>query len=227
MKFKYILSLTLMSLVLSSCFVSKRKYDNLLISKRSCDRKNRGLNQQISGLEEDLGNRVKELAVLGDKVKNIQKEYNNLKYDMSASNAQKSSQIDQLSKKLNTTIKDKKSITAETAELKNNVEWLKKMKELNRDKIDSLKTVTHNLYQKTELLLMEKNEKVEAKKELEGQITTLKEKLKNTHTLLKKEQDTNKKLQAELAKIKKDNEIQKTIKAENNDNQTPQKDVKE
>lgn len=211
MKVKYILVLAGMTLMLSSCVVSKKKYESLLSAKRSCDRRNRGLTEQVAGLENSVDKKVKQIAILGEKVKGMQEEYNNLKYDMSASNAQKSSQIDKLSEKLNLTIKDKKTIKAEKSELKNDIEWLQKLKELNRVKIDSLQTLTQQLQQKTEML-EEKNKSQNLQEgKMEEQVATLKDKLDIANTRLKRAQTLNAKLQKELVQKSKAKEVKEVI----------------
>lgn len=211
MKVKYILVLAGMTLMLSSCVVSKKKYESLLSAKRSCDRRNRGLTEQVAGLENSVDKKVKQIAILGEKVKGMQEEYNNLKYDMSASNAQKSSQIDKLSEKLNLTIKDKKTIKAEKSELKNDIEWLQKLKELNRVKIDSLQTLTQQLQQKTEML-EEKNKSQNLQEgKMEEQVAALKDKLDIANTRLKRAQTLNAKLQKELVQKSKAKEVKEVI----------------
>lgn len=178
--------------------VSRKKYDSLLSAKRSCDRRNRGLVEQVASLESTVDGKVKQIGVLDGKLKGMKEEYNNLKYDMSASNAQKSSEIDQLSEKLNNTIKDKKSIKAQTAELKNDLAWLRKLKELNRTKIDSLQTLTYVLNQKVAILQEENLEKTNGVSVLKEEIEQLKEKLDIANTRLKRAQTLNEKLQKDL-----------------------------
>lgn len=199
--------------------VSRKKYDSLLSAKRSCDRRNRGLVEQVASLESTVDGKVKQIGVLDGKLKGMKEEYNNLKYDMSASNAQKSSEIDQLSEKLNNTIKDKKSIKAQTAELKNDLAWLRKLKELNRTKIDSLQTLTYVLNQKVAILQEENLEKTNGVSVLKEEIEQLKEKLDIANTRLKRAQTLNEKLQKDLvaqSKKAKASATKKVVEKQNN-----------
>lgn len=199
--------------------VSRKKYDSLLSAKRSCDRRNRGLVEQVASLESTVDGKVKQIGVLDGKLKGMKEEYNNLKYDMSASNAQKSSEIDQLSEKLNNTIKDKKSIKAQTAELKNDLAWLRKLKELNRTKIDSLQTLTYVLNQKVAILQEENLEKTNGVSVLKVEIEQLKEKLDIANTRLKRAQTLNEKLQKDLvaqSKKAKASATKKVVEKQNN-----------
>ncbi len=76
---------------------------------------------------------------------------------MSASNAQKSSEIDNLSKELNSSLKAKESVDEKTQELKDNLDWLRKERQGYSEQVDSLSTQSKAL--KKDVLRLEEERK--------------------------------------------------------------------
>ncbi len=203
MKIKHIIIVILLALGVSSCVVSKKKYDTLNMAKQYADRKVRNLLKEKSYLESNLEDRNAKIAGLQTNLRDLKEEFNRVKYDMSASNAQKSSEIDNLSKKLNNTLKDKENIKEKTQELEGDLNWLRKQRQMNTEKIDSLTATIRGLKREIETIKAEKNIASDSLQVAEQKIMDLKSKVNATQELLSREKEMNLKLQKQLANLPK------------------------
>ncbi len=198
MKLKYIIGSFILALTLSSCVVSKKKYDTLSRAKFASDRKVRTLLREKGKLQRTLEENQQRVLSLKNNLRSLKEEFNNLKYDMSASNAKKSSEIDKLSKKLNNTLKDKESFSEKTQELKDNLDWLRKKRQENTATIDSLSTKCKALESQVRRLEAAKNATKNTNSEYHQKILNLKSKVNALNELLKREKATNQRLQKAL-----------------------------
>lgn len=162
MKLNHIFSTLVLSLLLSSCVVSKKKYEAMENAKLAADRKVRMLTGEKNNLLSTLGKRDATISSLTEKLKSLKSEYNNLKYDMSASNAQKSSQIDNLTKKLGNTIKNQENIQEKKEALENDLSWLKKDRNTKAQQITELQEKVKTLESDIEALRAENLSTTEA-----------------------------------------------------------------
>ncbi|RKE02278.1 DUF4164 family protein [Marinifilum flexuosum] len=92
MKIK-LLVLSLASLMLTSCVVSKKKYEELEYAKRRSDAK-------VSALDKENSKKKKQITQLNSKLDKTLAEYNEMKNSMAESNAKKNTEIDELSTEL-------------------------------------------------------------------------------------------------------------------------------
>lgn len=88
-----LLVLTLASLMLSSCVVSKKKYEELEYAKRRSDAK-------VSALDKENSKKKKQINQLNSKLDQTLAEFNEMKNSMAESNAKKNTEIDELSTEL-------------------------------------------------------------------------------------------------------------------------------
>ncbi|MPQ47927.1 hypothetical protein GCQ56_13020 [Marinifilum sp. N1E240] len=88
-----LLVLSLVSLMLSSCVVSKKKYEELEYAKRRSDAK-------VSALDKENSKKKKQIGDLNSKLDKTLAEFNEMKNSMAESNAMKNSEIDGLSTEL-------------------------------------------------------------------------------------------------------------------------------
>ncbi len=198
MKIKYILAAVVLAFGLSSCVVSKKKYDTLTLAKQASDRKVRSLLKEKRQLEADVASRENTIGTLEGKLRSLKEEFNNLKYDMSASNAQKSSEIDKLSKKLNNTLKNAKSEQEKSKELEGDLNWLRKLRQQNEEKISSLEAQIQSLENEVNTLKSANEVATNSKASSQQKIEDLTSKVNALEELLKRERATNTKLQEEL-----------------------------
>ncbi len=198
MKTKYILASVVLTFGLSSCVVSKKKYDTLTLAKQASDRKVRSLLKEKRQLEEDVASRENTIGTLEGKLRSLKEEFNNLKYDMSASNAQKSSEIDKLSKKLNNTLKNAKSEQEKSKELEGDLSWLRKVRQQNEEKITSLEAQIKSLENEVKTLQSANEAATNSKASSQQKIEDLTSKVNALEELLKRERATNTRLQEEL-----------------------------
>lgn len=211
MKVKYIVTGLLLTVVLSSCVVSKKKYDTLYSAKLASDRKVRNLLKEKNALEISLEDKITTIAGLKGKLSTLKEEFNNLKYDMSASNAQKSSEIDKLSKKLDNTLKDKASIKEKTQELEGDLNWLRKQRQLNTEKIDTLEATIKDLENQVKVLEVAKQITTNSLNTAQQKIEDLVSKVNATQELLNREKATNIKLQKQLSNQPVKNKTEEAI----------------
>lgn len=92
MKIK-LLVLSLASLMLTSCVVSKKKYEELEYAKRRSDAK-------VTALDKENSKKKKQITQLNSKLDKTLAEYNEMKNSMAESNAKKNTEIDELSTEL-------------------------------------------------------------------------------------------------------------------------------
>ncbi|PXY01012.1 hypothetical protein DF185_10170 [Marinifilum breve] len=88
-----LLVLSLASLMLTSCVVSKKKYEELEYAKRRSDAK-------VSALDKENSKKKKQITQLNSKLDKTLAEYNEMKNSMAESNAKKNTEIDELSTEL-------------------------------------------------------------------------------------------------------------------------------
>lgn len=198
MKIKFIIIVILFSLGLNSCVVSKKKYDTLNMAKQASDRKVRSLLKQKQHLEKSVDEKVAKISALGNKLQGLKEEFNNLKYDMSASNAQKSSEIDNLTKKLGSTMKDKESIKEKSAELEGDLNWLRKEKQRQAEQISQMESTIKSLENQVATLQNTKEAATNSLSANKQKIEDLTSKVNALEELLKREKATNTKLQKQL-----------------------------
>ena len=101
---KQIIALSLLPLLLFSCVVSKKKYEELEYAKRRSDAK-------VVALDKENSKKGKQINQLNSKLDQTLSEYNEMKNIMSESNAMKNTEIDGLSTEL-------MGLASDTTELK-------------------------------------------------------------------------------------------------------------
>ncbi|RUT79214.1 hypothetical protein [Ancylomarina longa] len=92
MKIKFLL-LSVIPLLITSCVVSKKKYEELEYAKRRSDAK-------VVALDKENSKKKKQINHLNSKLDETLAEYNEMKNSMSESNAKKNTEIDELSTEL-------------------------------------------------------------------------------------------------------------------------------
>lgn len=199
MKTKQIIGLLILAVGLSSCVVSKKKYEALNMAKQASDRKVRSLLKNKKELEQSLENKETAINSLQGKMRTLKEEFNNLKYDMSASNAKKSSEIDKLTKKLGHTLKDKKNIIEKSAELEGDLNWLRKEKQRQAELISEMEANIKTLENKIETLEATKAANTTTLETTKVKIEDLTSEINALKERLKREQETNAKLQKQLS----------------------------
>ncbi len=128
---KKVLILSIMPLILVSCVVSKRKYEELDYAKRKSDAQVRKLGKDNKTLDSKLN---KTLA-----------EYNEMKNSMAESNAQKNVEIDELSSELFSMASDTTSLKQKLHETLGNYKFAKERNAENEAAISKLKTEIKSL----------------------------------------------------------------------------------
>ncbi len=124
--------LSLTALLLSSCVVSKKKYEQMAFAKRRSDAK-------LSALGKENDRNKKSLSDLRSRLEKTLADYNEMKNSMAESNAKKNTEIDELSTELQGLASDTTSLKTrleETIERYNN---LKRENKQNEVTIDNLK----------------------------------------------------------------------------------------
>lgn len=207
MKMKYIITALILTIGLSSCVVSKKKYNALNMAKQASDRKVRNLLKEKGQLEKSVDEKIATISTLNGKLSRLKEEFNNLKYDMSASNAQKSSEIDNLTQKLGNTIKDKESIKEKSDELEGDLNWLRKEKQRQAEQISEMEVTIKELENQITILQASKDTATSSLSATQQQIEDLTSKVNALEELLKREKDTNAKLQKQLSNQPKAEEI--------------------
>jgi len=108
MKFQHF-TLLVLSLVLVTGCVSKKKYVTLQEQKKRSDLKVRELTTTNNELNQQLNKKTKEAKNLDDQLEKLKREYNDIKNQMLESNARKTSMIEDLNKQLSSLSTDNKS----------------------------------------------------------------------------------------------------------------------
>ncbi len=132
MKNKLILLSVATTILLSSCVVSKRKYEEMAFAKRRSDAK-------LSALGKENDRNKKSLSDLRSRLDKTLADYNEMKNSMAESNAKKNTEIDELSSELQGLASDTTSLKTrleETIERYNNLMRENKGNEIT---IDNLK----------------------------------------------------------------------------------------
>ncbi|MCT4603552.1 MAG: hypothetical protein N4A59_11725 [Marinifilum sp.] len=88
-----LLALSMASLMLTSCVVSKKKYEELEYAKRRSDAK-------VTALDKENSKKKKQINQLNSKLDKTLAEFNEMKNSMAESNAKKNTEIDELSTEL-------------------------------------------------------------------------------------------------------------------------------
>lgn len=207
MKIKHIVTVLVLALGMSSCVVSKKKYEALNMAKQASDRKVRSLLKNKNQLEQSLKEKTATISTLNAKLLGLKEEFNNLKYDMSASNAQKSSEIDNLTKKLGHTIKDKENIKEKSAELEGDLSWLRKEKQRQAEQISKMEATITDLESQVSTLESAKQTTSSSLDATQQKIEDLTSEVNACKELLKREKATNAKLQKQLTNQPKEEAI--------------------
>ena len=92
MKIKWLFFVTI-SFMLTSCVVSKKKYEEMEYAKRRCDAK-------VLALDKENSKKNKQIDQLNTKLDQTLSEFNEMKNSMAESNAKKNTEIDELSTEL-------------------------------------------------------------------------------------------------------------------------------
>ncbi len=198
---KKILILSIMPLVLVSCVVSKRKYEELDYAKRKSDAKVRQLGKDNEALDSRLN---KTLA-----------EYNEMKNSMAESNAQKNVQIDQLSSELYAVASDTTSLKQKLYETLSDYKYAQQRNAANDATIKKLKeeirALELDLSKLTNDLIANTKEKEWESKKVAGEKQKLEEKIAQKDNQLAKIKEEMKEINDKitwLRKVKVENEEQ-------------------
>lgn len=182
----------------SSCVVSKKKYEALESAKRISDSKVRKLLREKQELIATVGEQEKTIGTLTEKAQNLKQEFNDFKYAMSESNAQKSTDIDKLTRELTSVQKAKESYSEKSKELENDLTWLRKERQRNSEKIAQLETTIKEMERERAVLETSRKSIVDAKESAEEKIKTLTDDVEILKLRLERSQVQNAKLQKEL-----------------------------
>jgi len=180
---KKLLILSIVPLVLASCVVSKRKYEELDYAKRKSDAKVRKLDKDNSALDSRL--------------KQTLAEYNDMKNSMAESNAQKNVEIDQLSTELFSMASDTTSLKQKLHETLGNYKFAQERNAENEALISKLKVQVMDLKSETSRLTKDLDANLKDK-EWESQ-KVAGEKLKLKEKIVQRDN--------QLAKVKKEMEV--------------------
>jgi len=198
---KKLLILSIVPLVLASCVVSKRKYEELDYAKRKSDAKVRKLDKDNSALDSRL--------------KQTLAEYNDMKNSMAESNAQKNVEIDQLSTELFSMASDTTSLKQKLHETLGNYKFAQERNAENEALISKLKVQVMDLKSETSRLTKDldanlKDKEWESQK-VAGEKLKLKEKIAqrdNQLAKVKKEMEVVNGKITWLRKVKKQNDAE-------------------
>lgn len=198
---KKLLILSIVPLMLASCVVSKRKYEELDYAKRKSDAQVRKLG--------------KDNKTLDSKLKKTLAEYNDMKNSMAESNAQKNVEIDQLSTELFSMASDTTSLKEKLHETLGNYKFAQERNAENEAKILQLNTQIKNLKSETSRLTKDLDASVKDKewesKKVAGEKLKLKEQVAqrdNQLAKIKKEVEVVNGKIAWLRKVKKQNDAE-------------------
>lgn len=180
---KKLLILSIVPLVLVSCVVSKRKYEELDYAKRKSDAKVRKLDKDNSALDSRL--------------KQTLAEYNDMKNSMAESNAQKNVEIDELSTELFSMASDTTSLKQKLHETLGNYKFAQERNAENEAMISKLSVQIKDLKSETSRLTKDLDANLKDK-EWENQ-KVAGEKLKLKEKIAQKDN--------QIAKVKKEMEV--------------------
>lgn len=97
--------------MLTSCVVSKKKYDSLAASKKKSDSRANQLRKENTDLNKQLSKEKAENKKNSKQLESLKAEYNKIRNQMMANNAQKTATIDELNRQLATLSTDKSSLS--------------------------------------------------------------------------------------------------------------------
>lgn len=97
--------------MLTSCVVSKKKYDSLASAKKKSDSRANQLRKENTDLNKQLSKANAENKKNGKQLDDLKAEYNKIRNQMMANNAQKTATIDELNRQLATLSTDKSSLS--------------------------------------------------------------------------------------------------------------------
>ena len=198
---KKILILSIMPLILVSCVVSKRKYEELDYAKRKSDAQVRKLGNENTSLD--------------SKLKQTLAEYNEMKNSMAESNAQKNVEIDQLSTELFSMASDTTSLKLKLHETLGNYKFAQERNAENEAIINQLNEQVKNLKAESSRLTQDLSASVKDKewesKKVAGEKLKLEEKIAqkdNQIAKVKKEMEVVNGKITWLRKVKKQNDAE-------------------
>ena len=142
---KQIIALSLLPLLLFSCVVSKKKYEELEYAKRRSDAK-------VVALDKENSKKGKQINQLNSKLDQTLTEYNEMKNIMSESNAMKNTEIDGLSTELMGLASDTTELKVRLTETLEKYNSALNRNEENNVKISSLLKQIDNLKQESSKL---------------------------------------------------------------------------
>ncbi|MGZ2368232.1 hypothetical protein ACXR6G_00415 [Ancylomarina sp. YFZ004] len=196
-----LLILSIMPLVLVSCVVSKRKYEELDYAKRKSDAQVRKLG--------------KDNTTLDSKLKQTLAEYNEMKNSMAESNAQKNVEIDELSTELFSMASDTTSLKLKLHETLGNYKFAQERNAENEMIISKLNEQVKGLKAESSRLTQDLSASIKDKewegKKVAGQKLKLEEKIAqkdNQIAKVKKEMDVVNGKITWLRKVKKQNDAE-------------------
>ncbi|WP_372644973.1 hypothetical protein [Ancylomarina sp.] len=198
---KKILILSIMPLILVSCVVSKRKYEELDYAKRKSDAQVRKLGNENTSLD--------------SKLKQTLAEYNEMKNSMAESNAQKNVEIDELSTELFSIASDTTSLKLKLHETLGNYKFAQERNAENEAIINKLNEQVKNLRAESSRLTQDLSASIKDKewesKKVAGEKLKLEEKIAqrdNQIAKVKKEMEVVNEKITWLRKVKKQNDAE-------------------
>ena len=180
---KRILILSIMPLVLVSCVVSKRKYEELDYAKRKSDAQVRKLGNENTSLD--------------SKLKQTLAEYNDMKNSMAESNAQKNVEIDELSTELFSMASDTTSLKLKLHETLGNYKFAQERNAENEAIINQLNEKVKDLKAESSRLTQDLSASIKDKEWEDKKVAG--EKLKLEEKIAQKDN--------QIAKVKKEMEV--------------------
>lgn len=198
MRLKHLVLLLSVLIGLSSCVVSKKKYEALESAKRISDSKVRKLLREKQELIATVGEQETTIGTLTEKAQDLKQEFNDFKYAMSESNAQKSTDIDKLTRELTTAQKAKDTYSEKSKELESDLEWLRKERQRNSEKIAQLEATIKEMEREKAVLETSRQSIADAKQSAEEKIKALTDDIEILKLRLERSQVQNAKLQKEL-----------------------------
>lgn len=180
---KKLLILTIVPLVLASCVVSKRKYEELGYAKRKSD-------ARVSKLGKDN-------KTLDSKLKQTLAEYNEMKNSMAESNAQKDVEIDELSSDIFSIASDTTNLKQKLDETLGNYKFAQDRNAENEAIIDKLNDQIKSLKVESSQLTNDLNASLQDKEWESKQVAV--EKLKLEEKIAQKDN--------QLSKVKEEMEV--------------------
>ena len=180
---KKILILSILPLMLVSCVVSKRKYEELDYAKRKSDAQVRTLGKNNTALD--------------SKLKQTLAEYNDMKNSMAESNAQKNVEIDELSTELFSMASDTTSLKLKLHETLGNYKFAQERNVENEMRINKLNDQVKDLKAESSRLTKDLSSSLKDKEWESNKVAG--EKLKLEEKIAQKDN--------QIAKVKKEMEV--------------------